>query len=88
MWKIIFWYSIIGGVLLILSRLFGSSLYYLSGYLYILSYIVIVPFIVITGKRMSINLNGFDYLKIIFGVFVGMTLIYVIFILLKNKFFI
>jgi hypothetical protein len=55
MWKLILWYSLLGGVLLILSRIFGNTLYYLSGYLYILAYAVTISLLIITGKRMSIQ---------------------------------
>lgn len=82
------WYSLIGGILLISSRLLGSTLYYLSGYLYLLSYILIIALVFVSGKRINLNLNGFDYLKLISGTIVGMTLIYILFVLIKNKFFI
>jgi hypothetical protein len=88
MFKIMLWYSLIGGILLISSRLLGSTLYYLSGYLYLLSYILIIALVFVSGKRINLNLNGFDYLKLISGTIVGMTLIYILFVLIKNKFFI
>ena len=83
MWYyIVLWYSLLGGLFLILSRSFGDALHYLSGYLYILSYVIVLILIIFTGKR--INLGFSDNFKVIALTFVAMTVLYILFVLLKN----
>jgi amino acid transporter len=76
MWKLILAFSLLGGLLLILSRSFGSSLHYLSGYLYIVSYALTTILIILTGKKMEFSFS--DNLKIVLMTFVGMTLLYIL----------
>lgn len=86
MWKLILWYSLLGGLLLILSRIFGVRLYYMGGYLFLITYVVTVVLVIITGKRMNIDFMFSDYFKLVMGVFLGMTLLYFLFILIRNNF--
>ena len=83
MWKLILVFSFLGGLLLILSRSFGSSLHYLSGYLYIVSYALITLLIILAGKKMEFSFS--DNLKTVLSTFVGMTLLYILYIVIKNN---
>lgn len=66
--------SLIGGLLLLLSRFMGVYLSYLSGYLYILSYILILLAVLIIEKQKSSSF--LERIKIISISFFGMTLLY------------
>ena len=82
MWKLVVAFSFLGGLLLILSRSFGSSLHYLSGYLYIISYALIALLTILAGKKMEFNFS--DNLKTVLITFVGMTLLYILYVFIKH----
>jgi hypothetical protein len=75
-------YSFIGGILLLLSRLSGKYLYYLSGYLYLLSYISLIIISLVIAKKKGVR--GWSAFKLGISVFTGMTLIYIVFVFLIN----
>lgn len=81
-WSLIFYFSLIGGLFLILSRYLGDSLYYLSGYLFLFSYLIVIIFSILIANKKGIN--GLDCFKMCLGIFVGMTLIYIVFVLMNN----
>jgi hypothetical protein len=83
MWKLVLAFSFLGGLLLVLSRSFGSSLHYLSGYLYIISYALITLLIILAGKKMEFSFS--DNLKTVLTTFVGMTLLYILYVFIKNN---
>jgi len=76
MWKLIFYYSLIGGILLIFSRSMDTVLYYLTGYLFLLSYILVIALTIISAKKKNISMGALNYAILIVGTICGMTLLY------------
>ena len=83
MWKLILLFTAIGGLFLIFSRMYGNTLHYLGGYLFLISYLSILITILITAKSHNYSLTS--TLKLIVGVFIGMTLLYIIFVMIRSN---
>lgn len=83
MQRLILSFSLLGGLLLFISRSLGSALHYLSGYLYVVSYALITLLIMFVGKKMGLSFS--DNLKTLLITFVVMSLLYVLNVLVKNN---
>jgi|GEM_PF-4015229 len=75
MWKLVLYYSFIGGVLLLLSRFMDTVFYYLTGYLFFFSYVIIIALTIITAKKQGTTLGVLNYTISIVGILAGMTLL-------------
>jgi hypothetical protein len=84
MWKLILYYSLLGGALLLLSRSMDTVLYYLTGYLFYLSYLTVIILSIITAKKRGIGSGLLSYVIIIAGTLAGMTLLYFFINLISN----
>jgi hypothetical protein len=76
MWKLILYYSLLGGVLLLLSRSMDTVLYYLTGYLFYFSYLIVAILAIITAKKKGVGSGLLNYAILIVCSLVGMTLLY------------
>jgi len=81
-YRLLFIFSLIGGLLLIFSRLMGKYLYYLSGYLTVFSYLCIIIVSLIIAKQRGVK--GWACFSFIIAVVIGMTLLYILFVLAKK----
>ena len=78
-YRLLFIFSLIGGLILIFSRLMGKYLYYLSGYLIVFSYLCIIIITLVIAKQKGIK--GLARFKFTSSVVIGMTLLYILFVL-------